>query len=242
MSSQVTVGGASRSASQPAAASAMTTTATGPSSQAGVVVNSSRPSRRRTRRSSLFSWFSRGSYRVSRADCIRLAVVGLLLAGVVAAIPTGGQEPASPIGPINGLREHDELAPVAASTALDEVARRYLETMLAARCLCPVEDGEAGSDRLLADVRSALGGDAALVDAGLVVGYDHPLDAAMRTTIFDPANSAAILGARMTLVGIATGVVGSGESWLAPPPGRLGPEIELAGYTLVVIVMAGSGA
>jgi hypothetical protein len=113
--------------------------------------------------------------------------------------------------------------------------------ILEARCLCPVEDGPAGSEQLLADVRWAIGSDAALVDAGLVVGYDHPLDAAMRTTVFDPANSAAILGARMTVVGIATGVVEVGESWLAPPPGRVGPEIELGGYTLVVIVMAGSG-
>ncbi len=178
---------------------------------------------------------------MSRADCIRLAVVGLLLTGVVTTIPAGGQEPLSPLAPINGLRERDELPPVAASAALDEVARRYLETMLEARCLCPVEDGAAGSERLLADVRSALGSDAVLVDAGLVVGYDHPLEAAMRTTVFDPANSAAILGARMTMVGVATGVVVAGESWLAPPPGRTGPEIELAGYTLVVIVMAGAG-
>ncbi len=178
---------------------------------------------------------------MSRADCIRLALFGLLLAGVVTVVPAGGQEPASPISPINGLREDDELEPVAASAELDAVAERYLETMLDGRCLCPVEDGPAGSERLLADVRSAIGSDAEVIDAGLVIGYDHPLEAAMRTAVFDPANGAAILGARMTLVGIATGVVEVGESWLAPPPGRVGPEIELGGYTLVVIVMAGTG-
>lgn len=178
---------------------------------------------------------------MSRADCIRLAIVGLLLTVAVTSIPAGGQETPSPIASINGLREDHELTPVAASAELDSVAESYLATMLDARCLCPVEDGPAGPERLLADVRSAIGSDAALVDAGLVVGYDHPLEAAMRTAVFDPANSAAILGARMTLVGIATGVVEVGERWLAPPPGKGGPEIDLGDYTLVVIVIAGSG-
>ena len=241
MSSHVMVGGTPRSASQPAVASANATMTAGPSSQTGAAFGSSQRRRRCTRSSSLFPLRPRGSRRVSRADCIRLAVVGLLLVGVVSVFSAGGQSAASPLAPINGLREDDELAPVGASAELDSVAARYLNSMIDMRCLCPVPDGQAGAERLLADVRSAIGSDASVLDAGLVVGYDQSQEAAIRTVVLDPANGAMILGARVTLVGFATRAVEVEDSWLAPPPGGVGPEIELGGYTLVVIVMAGRG-
>jgi len=240
MSSQATVGGTSRSTSQPAAASASATTTTGPSSQAGVAIDSSQPSRRCPRRSSLFPLSSGGSLRVSRADCIRLVVFGVFLAGIVMVVPVGGQEPASLLTPINELRNDDELAPVVGSAELDALAERYLAAILESRCLCPVVDGAASAQHLVVEVRAALGSEAVVVDAGLVVGYDRSRDAAIRTAAFDPSNGAVILGSRMTLAGIATGVVEAAEGWLVPPPGGVGPEIDLSGYTLVVILMAGS--
>lgn len=143
--------------------------------------------------------------------------------------------------PINALRDDDELAPLAASGALDVVAAAYLAVMIEARCLCPVPEGEAGAERLLDDVRRGLGSDAALLDAGLAVGYGRNAAGALATAGLDPAHGAAILGERLTLAGIATAEVAV-ESWLAPPPGGAGPEIDLGGYTLVVIVTAGNGA
>ncbi len=240
MSSHVTDGGASLSASQPATAIVSAATMTGPSSQDGRAIDSSLPVRRCTRRPSLFLQIVRGSRRVSRADCIRLALVGVALASIVIVVPAGGQDMVSPLAPINGLRDAGELPPVAGSAELDQIAQRYLDAMLDARCVCPVADGQAGADRLLDDVRIAIGNDAAVVDAGLVVAYDRTPDAAITTAVFDPAHGAAILGKRMSLAGMAAGVVEVGESWLAPPPGGVGPEIDLGGYTLVVIVMAGS--
>ena len=145
------------------------------------------------------------------------------------------------LAPINALRDDDELPPVVASIALDALAAKYLATMLEARCLCPVAGGEPGAERLLTDVRLAIGSDAALIDAGLIAGYDRTVSAAITTAIFDPANESAILGQRMTLVGVATAAVEAGRSWLAPPPGGSGPEIDLGSYTLVVIVVAGTG-
>lgn len=166
---------------------------------------------------------------------------GLLLVGAIAAIPAGGQSATSILAPINDLRGDDELPPMAASAALDAVAAHYLAAMVEDRCLCAVADGEAGAEFLLNDVRLAIGSDAAVLDAGLVVGYDRSANGALTTAVFDPANGAAILGERLRLVGVATAVVEGGERWLAPPPGGIGPEIDLNGYTLVVTVTAGPG-
>ena len=178
---------------------------------------------------------------MSRADCIRLALVGALLVAVVGAIPAGGQEAVSPLAPINALREDDELPPMTASAELDAVAARYLAAIIEARCVYPVVDGAAGADRFLDDVRVAIGGDAVVLDVGLVAAYDRTAGGAITTAVLDPANGAAILGARLRLVGVATAVVEGEGSWLAPPPGGVGPEIDLSGYTLVVIVTAGRG-
>lgn len=113
--------------------------------------------------------------------------------------------------------------------------------MIESRCLCPVADGQEGADRLLDDVRLALASDANVLDAGLVVGYDLSASSALTTAALDPANAAAMLGERMQLVGYATAVVAAEGSWLAPPPGGAGPEIDLSGYALVAIVTAGDG-
>lgn len=176
---------------------------------------------------------------MSRADCIRLALVGVLLVGAIAAFPAGGQGTLSPLAPINALREDDELPPMTASAELDAVAARYLAAMIEARCMCPAADGESGAERLLDDVRIAIGGDAVVLDAGLVTAYDRTAGGAITTAVRNPANGAAILGARLSLAGVATAVVEAGGSWLAPPPGGVGPEIDLSGYTLVAIVTAG---
>jgi hypothetical protein len=179
------------------------------------------------------------THRLSRADCIRLALFGLLLVGTLAAFSAAGQAPASQLAPINEVREREELPPMAANAALDALAERYLSEMLAARCLCPAVDGDSGADRLLADVRRALDSDASVLEAGYIAGYDVTAERAIRTVALDPANASAIAGQRMALAGIATAVVDSDTNWLAPPPGGSGPSIELDGYTVVVMVLAG---
>jgi hypothetical protein len=163
----------------------------------------------------------------------------LLLAGVLAALPAGGQAPASPLAAINEVRDREELSPVAASPALDALAKRYLSEMLAARCLCPAASGNRGVDRLLADIRMALGSDAAVLESGMITGYDLTTERAIRTVALDPANASAVAGQRMALAGIASAVVESGTNWLVPPPGGSGPAIELGGYTVVVMILAG---
>ncbi|HEX5167493.1 MAG TPA: hypothetical protein VFV93_18935 [Thermomicrobiales bacterium] len=169
-----------------------------------------------------------------------MAVVGVLLVGTLVALPAGGQAPTSPLAPINEVRDREELPPIASSDALDALAASYLSEMLVSRCLCPTLDGDRGAERLLAEVRPALDNDAVIVEAGLIAGYDTTAERAIRTTALDPANASAVAGQWMALAGIASAVVEAGTNWLAPPPGGIGPEIELGGYTVVVIVLAGS--
>lgn len=179
---------------------------------------------------------------MSRTDCIRLALFGSLLIAVLAAYPAGGQGTEATLAPINALREADELPPLAANPALDAVAARYLAAMIDGRCLCPASRGNMGAARLLADVREATGSDAAVLDAALAAGYDQSVGRAIATLARDPANGSAIFGSRMVQIGLATATIEAGRSWLAPPPGREGPEIDLAGYSVVVVVMASAEA
>jgi hypothetical protein len=156
------------------------------------------------------------------------------------ALPAGGQEPESALAQINQLRLDDELPPVDASPALDAVAAAYLDAIIAAQCVCPAAGGQEAATRLLDDVAAALSDDDTLLDAGLISGYDKTPDGALTTVIHDPANAAAILGMRMELAGIATGVIPPDADWLGPPPGGDGPAIDLSGFTIVVIVLAGT--
>lgn len=176
--------------------------------------------------------------RSSLADCIRLAMVGLLVATLIGTLPTNGQQPASWLAPANELRDDDELPPLESHAALDAIAMRELAAMLEARCLCPAT-GSGDTTGLLDDVRAALGTDAVVTDVGLIVGYDRSVAAATTTTIFDPAHQSALLGMRMSQAGIATATIDTRADWLAPPPGGDGPEIDLGGYTVVAIVTAG---
>jgi hypothetical protein len=160
---------------------------------------------------------------------------------MLAALPAGGQQGDQVQATINRLREDKELEPLSGNPALDALAARYLEGMIEAKCLCPGVGGDAGADQVVDDVRAALQSDAPVVDAGLAVGYDQSIAQAMAITALNPANASAILGARMTEIGIATEVIRADEGWLAPPPGGGEPEIDLGGYTVVAIVTAGSG-
>jgi|GEM_PF-5828494 len=178
--------------------------------------------------------------RPRQADCIRLAAIVVLLASTLLAIPADGQGTESAVGQINALREDDELGQVSSSAALDAVAASYLDEIIASHCICPLAGGTAQAEQLLDDIAAALGIDATLIDAGLVVGYDQSEAGAFTTAIHDPANAAAILGMRMELAGTASRIVEPAESWLAPPPGGTGPEIDLTGYSVVVIVLAGT--
>lgn len=177
---------------------------------------------------------------MSRTDCIRLALIGVLLIAMMSAYPAGGQQTETELAPINALREDDELAPLTANAALNALAAQYLAGMVGARCLCPARGGDAGAATVLDDVRDALGSDSPVLDAGLTVGYDQSAARAITTTAFDPANGSVILGAGMTQIGIATETIESGEGWLVPPPGGDGPAIDLSGYTVAVIVTSGS--
>lgn len=156
------------------------------------------------------------------------------------ALPADGQGSDTTLAQINALREDDELGLVKSNAALDALAALHLEEMIAARCLCPAAGGIDDTEPLLADIATTLATDAALIDAGLIVGYDHTAAGAITTTIHDPAHAAAILGMRMELVGVATGVIEPDDSWLALPPGGAGPEIDLSGYSVVVIIVAGA--
>jgi hypothetical protein len=191
------------------------------------------PSRRR-------SGYPFPSFRLRRADCIRLAIIGVLLTSTLLALPAGGQESESVLAQINQIRLDGELAPVDASPALDTVAAAYLDAIIADQCVCPAAGGQEAARRLLDDVAAALGDEAALLDTGLVSGYDKTPDGAIATVIHNPANAAAILGLRMELAGIATGVIAPDARWLGPPPGSDGPAIDLSGFTVVVIVIAGT--
>ena len=112
--------------------------------------------------------------------------------------------------------------------------------MIDARCLVPVVGGDSGAEAFLADVQGGIGGDAAVLDAGLAVGYDQTKERAIATTALDPANGSVILGAKMTQIGIATAQIAAGQGSGLPPPGDDGPAIDLSGYTVVVIVTSGS--
>jgi hypothetical protein len=68
------------------------------------------------------------------------------------------------------MRDDAELVRVAASPALDAVAMRYLDDLIAARCVCPAAGESPIADDLLDDVATALDEDTSLLDAGLVTG------------------------------------------------------------------------
>ncbi len=154
-------------------------------------------------------------------------------------ISVNGQDQPSALASINALRDDDELPPVVASRELDDLASRYVESMLAMRCICPTGNSGNPAEQLIDAIRTSIGEDAGQIDAGLIVGYDQNAAAAITTVVHNPANEAAILGTRIQMVGVATGTVPAGDRWLEPPPGDVGPDIELAGYSLVVIVVAG---
>lgn len=175
------------------------------------------------------------------AHCIGLLVILVLTAGVAVAAARQPAEPTDPaLGKLNNARAARRLERVERSPELDRLAARYLDEMLANRTLIPPGYGDLGRRVLSEDVTAALGPDGGRYRyVGLVATYGLGLNNAMDVALGTRANGPALFEPATELVGIASATIPEGEPWLAPPPGGVGADVELAGHTLAVIVTAG---
>jgi hypothetical protein len=168
-----------------------------------------------------------------------LAVLGSWLATLAVAQDT--QSP-SPIDAINTSRVDRALAPLARDERLDTLAQTYLERILARRCPCALLD-ELPESLLLRDVAAILWMQPDTIHhTGLIVSYDLSVDRAIGAALGRPTASAVLHDRRLTLAGIASTVIAPESSWLAPPVDGVGREIDLTGFTLVVVITAGEQA
>lgn len=147
-------------------------------------------------------------------------------------------ESALPLAPLQQARERRQLAPLTADPRLDAIARRYAQAAVDERCLClPSTSTARPEDQLLTDVVSALG--VREVSAGIVIDWNVAVERAVAASIGRPGLAGALLDPTLSLVGVGSVVIPAGAPWFEPPPSGEGPEIELTGYQLVVIVTAG---
>jgi hypothetical protein len=178
-----------------------------------------------------------------RRDCIypplaAWIIVLAMLGSRIMPSASAGEISDDALAPINARRAGQGSVPLASQATLDAIAKRYVEDMLARRCVClSARDADAAS-RLLDDVAAVLPRSGGVRHAGLVVSWSLTAERAITMAAGDRANAAALLDGRLTDAGVAVAVVPPGSAWLVPPPGRDGPDIELTGYALAVIVTA----
>lgn len=123
---------------------------------------------------------------------------------------------------------------------MTQLARRYLDEIIASRNLIPAIQTSDSATALYRDVATAIGeGGLAYRFNGLAVAYGPDLNNAVAAAVGDPANRPVLLEPVMDIAGFAFAEVPPGEPWLVPPPGGVGASIDLTGRTVVVFVTAG---
>jgi hypothetical protein len=140
-----------------------------------------------------------------------------------------------PLVPINQRRNDAGVAALTLDERLSRVATEYAVRLQEQQCICPV-----ANNILVDDAEAALDPMGYRVfRAGLVVAYSVTAHGAVVAASRDPAHTGALLERELTMAGVSWVTIEPGESWLARPVGGVGPDIDLAGYTLVLIVTAG---
>jgi hypothetical protein len=188
-----------------------------------------------------------GLGRLRRLTTVRYSS-GFLLAFIAVAGALAQQEPSGSDADadlhtlFNAERASRGLAPVAQDTGLDQLAQQQLEGILATRNLIPPAGRNVSRQvelaRLVAESITAEDG-WAYRHNGLVVSYGVGIERTLNDVFEVQANRTVLFDPVLDVAGLASAEIPPGAPWLAPPVGGSGPPVELTGYTLVVIVMAG---
>lgn len=142
---------------------------------------------------------------------------------------------------LNAQRTARGLRPVQAHAGLDGLAAALLAELVNARRLAPMIGRTTPQAELSQIVANAIG----LPEGydyrhvGLVVTYGVGIERTLNDAFEVQANEPVLYDNIMDLAGIASVEVPAGAPWYAPPVGGVGREVELTGYTLVVILLAG---
>jgi len=142
---------------------------------------------------------------------------------------------------LNAQRVARGLRPVEGHAGLDTLAGALLADLIDARRLAP-EIGRTTSQAELAQLAANAIGLPEGYDyrhVGLVVTYGVGIERTLNDAFEVQANEPVLYDNIMDLAGIASVEIPAGAPWYAPPVGGVGREVELTGYTLVVILLAG---
>lgn len=188
-----------------------------------------------------------GHGRLSRLTTLRYSS-GFVLAFIVAAGALAQAEPPASDSEaalhiqFNVERAERGLTPAIQDTGLDQLAQQQLAGILATRNLIPPAGRDVSRQvelaRLVADAITAQDG-WAYRHNGLVVGYGVGIERTMNDVFEVQANRTVLFDPILDVAGLASAEIPPGAPWFAPPVGGSGPPVELTGYTLVVIVLAG---
>lgn len=167
----------------------------------------------------------------------------MVLAGTVAQTSPPTSSSANSLhDQFNAEREERGLAPLTHSAGLDALAWQQLHGILAERQLAPALGRDVTAQIKLAELVAAAVQEPdgwSYRHNGLVVSYGVGIERTLNDAFEVYANRTVLFDPIMDVVGIAIAEVPPGPPWLAPPVGGSGPDVELTGYSMVVIVLAG---
>ncbi|MFW6074188.1 MAG: hypothetical protein ACOC9Y_01240, partial [Chloroflexota bacterium] len=180
-------------------------------------------------------------------DCsgwLALGCAALVLLGISQLTSANDDQPAPTDRleqAITERRDGVQLDELQRDARLDAVASDYLEQLIDRRDFSPLTDpGSTGE--LASNIASALGnGEDDEQIAGISIGYGPGFGAAVGHASGNASHSFALLDPDLDRFGAASTVVEGESEWLAESPDDSGVTIDLRGYTLLVIVTAGSG-
>jgi hypothetical protein len=167
----------------------------------------------------------------------------IMVAGALAQPETPPQASGAALHALfNAERAARGLPPATPDAGLDQLAQQHLDGILATRNLIPPAGREVSRQvelaRLVAEAIAAEDG-WAYRHNGLVVSYGVGLERTMSDAFEVQANRTVLFDPILDVAGLAGAEIPAGAPWFAPPVGGSGPPVELTGYTLVVIILAG---
>ena len=179
-----------------------------------------------------------------RRAAIAAGVVLALVIAPGAMDHTSSATRTDPLEAINHARSLRDDPPLLFDERLAALATGYAQQMVVGRCACLLVLGEpdAQAARLSDDVRAALGTTSADVNAGLTIAWDISEARGVAGAAGREGSSGVLLPPGMALAGIGSALVSNDAGWLSRPMSGAGPDIDLAGYTIVVIVTASVGS